>query len=139
MAKACGEFKLIDPNSPLFTAPDNMLDAIRTYLDDAELCDEAVINSVYHSLARTYADVVKDIERISGKTVNVINIVGGGSKDGYLNELTAEYTGKRVLAGPVEATATGNLISQLMYSGEVASLEEARELVKKSFDTSEVK
>ena len=82
---------------------------------------------------------MKDIERISGKTVNVINIVGGGSKDGYLNELTAEYTGKRVLAGPVEATATGNLISQLMYSGEVASLEEARELVKKSFDTSEVK
>jgi rhamnulokinase len=139
MAKACGEFKIIDPNSPLFTAPDNMLDAIRTYLGDAELCDEAAINSVYHSLARTYADVVKDIERISGKTVNVINIVGGGSKDSYLNELTAEYTGKRVLAGPVEATATGNLISQLLYSGEVASLEAARELVKESFDTSEVK
>lgn len=139
MAKNCDEFKIIDPNSPLFTAPGNMLDAVRTYLSDGELCDEAVINSVYHSLAKSYARTVSEIEEISGKKIEVINIVGGGSKDSYLNELTAEYTGKRVLAGPVEATAVGNLISQLIYSGEVSSLEEARELVKISFDTMEVK
>ena len=76
---------------------------------------------------------------ISGKTVDTINIVGGGSKDAYLNKLTAEYTGKKVLAGPVEATATGNIISQMIYSKELASLEEARELVKDSFDITEVR
>lgn len=139
MAKDCGKFEIIDPNSPLFTAPENMTEAIRTYLGNSSLPLAEVINSVYHSLAKTYARTVAEIERISGKTVDKINIVGGGSKDSYLNELTAEYTGKRVLAGPVEATATGNIISQLMYADKSLTLEKARELVKISFDTMEVK
>ena len=139
MARDSGSFELIDTNDYSFLAPDNMIDAIRAYLKNDNMPVDAVINSVYHSLAKAYSDVVAEIERISGKTVDTINIVGGGSKDAYLNELTARYTGKRVLAGPVEATATGNIISQLMYSGEVNSLEEARALVKLSFDTTEVK
>ena len=81
---------------------------------------------------------MEEIEKISGKTVEVINIVGGGSKDGYLNKLTAEYTGKRVLAGPVEATATGNIIAQMMYDNKELTLEKARELVKRSFEIQEV-
>ena len=138
MAMECGRYEYIDTNAQEFVAPENMINAIRSYVGDSELPVDVVINSVYHSLAKAYADVVHEIESISGKTVDKINIVGGGSKDKYLNQLTAKYTGKRVLAGPVEATATGNIISQLMYSKEVASLEEARELVKKSFDTYEV-
>ncbi|MBR0412635.1 MAG: rhamnulokinase, partial [Eubacterium sp.] len=128
----------IDTNDNAFLAPDNMITAIRDYLGKSELPVDVVINSVYHSLAKAYSYAVKEIENISGKTVDTINIVGGGSKDKYLNKLTAQYTGKRVIAGPVEATATGNLISQLIYSKEVASLEEARELVKQSFNTYEI-
>ncbi|MBO4338439.1 MAG: rhamnulokinase [Clostridia bacterium] len=138
MAQSCGRFEIIDTNDTAFLAPESMIKAIRSYLGDESLPIDIIINSVYHSLAKAYADVVKDIERISNKTINTVNIVGGGSKDEYLNRLTAEYTGKKVLAGPVEATATGNIISQLLYSKEVASLEKARQLVKVSFDIKEV-
>ena len=138
LAELSGEYRYIDTNAQEFVAPDNMLGAIRDYLGEAELPVGVVINSVYHSLAKAYARVVHEIEKISGKTINVINIVGGGCRDKYLNSLTAQYTGKRVLAGPVEATATGNIISQLIYSKEVSSLDEARELVKSSFGTQEV-
>ena len=139
LAERCGRHEAIDPNSPLFNAPENMLDAIRTYLNNSELKTDVIINSIYHSLASSYAKAVKEIEHISGKTVDVINIVGGGSKDGYLNSLTAKYTGKRVLAGPVEATATGNIISQMMFADKGLTLEKARELVKGSFDIQEVR
>ena len=139
LAMKSGSFEIIDTNAVEFLAPDNMIKAIRTYLKNGALPVDVILNSVYHSLAKAYADVVEEIERISGKTVDTINIVGGGSKDAYLNKLTAEYTGKKVLAGPVEATATGNIISQMIYSKELASLEEARELVKDSFDITEVR
>lgn len=131
-------FEIIDTNDNAFLAPDSMIEAIRTYLNNDSLPIDVLINTVYHSLAKAYSDVVREIEKISGKTVDTINIVGGGSKDKYLNSLTAQYTKKRVLAGPVEATATGNLISQMLYSKEVATLAGARELVKKSFDITEV-
>jgi rhamnulokinase len=138
LAESSGSFEFIDTNSPLFVAPDNMIEAIRSYLKDDSLPVGVVINSVYHSLAKAYADVVREIENISGKSVDTVSIVGGGSKDKYLNKLTAQYTQKRVLAGPVEATATGNIISQMMYCDKTLTLEKARELVKKSFDIREV-
>lgn len=133
LAKESGEFEYIDVNAQSFVAPKNMIDAIKDYLKKPDMELGAVINSVYHSLARSYAAAVKEIEDVTGKTVTSIHIVGGGSKDGYLNELTEKYTGKHVSAGPVEATSTGNLVYQLMYSGEVANLEEARKIVSKSF------
>lgn len=128
----------IDPNAPEFIAPENMIDAVKKYLNNDALSPDSVINSVYHSLAQSYADAVLEIEKISGKTIELINIVGGGSKDRYLNSLTRKYTGKKVLAGPVEATATGNIICQLMYDDENLTLEKARELVKNSLDIKEV-
>ncbi|MGN0534568.1 MAG: rhamnulokinase family protein [Eubacterium sp.] len=129
----------INPNAHEFVAPDNMINAVRRHLNNESLSVDGVINSVYHSLAQSYADAVNEIEAISGKTIDTINIVGGGSKDSYLNKLTKEYTGKCVLAGPVEATATGNIICQLMYADDNLTLEKARELVKNSFDIMEVK
>lgn len=128
----------IDPNAPEFIAPENMIDAVKKYLNNDALSPDSVINSVYHSLAQSYSDAVLEIEKISGKTIELINIVGGGSKDRYLNSLTRKYTGKKVLAGPVEATATGNIICQLMYDDENLTLEKARELVKNSLDIKEV-
>lgn len=138
MAQNSGGFESIDTNVVDFLAPDNMIAAIRHYLNNESLPVDRVINTVYHSLANAYLHAVKEIEAISGKTIDTINIVGGGSKDQYLNQLTAQYTGKKVLAGPVEATAIGNLIAQLLYAGEVASLAEARALVKESFAIQEV-
>jgi len=138
LAMKADGYEYIDTNDNAFLAPESMIKAIRTYLGNEKLPMDVLINSVYHSLAKAYADVVSEIESVCGKKIDTINIVGGGSKDAYLNRLTAQYTKKRVLAGPVEATATGNIISQMMYSKEVASLEEARELVKKSFDTVEI-
>ncbi|MBP3600278.1 MAG: rhamnulokinase [Clostridia bacterium] len=133
------DFKeLINPNSPEFTAPENMIEAIRKYLGKPDLSIGDVLNSVYNSLANSYNEAVKTIERVSGKQIDLINIIGGGSKDSYLNKLTKEYTGKKVLAGPTEATAIGNLIAQFMYLDNDFTLEKARETVKKSFSIVEV-
>lgn len=128
----------INPNAPEFVAPENMIDAIRTHLGEPELPLGDLLSSVYHSLALSYKEAVEIIENLTGKTVDVINIIGGGSKDQYLNRLTKQYTGKRVLAGPTEATATGNLIAQLMFDNPALTLEKAREMVKKSFELTEV-
>jgi len=138
MAKQ-SEFKeLINPNAKEFLAPDNMIEAIRTHLKKSDLSIADVLNSVYHSLAFSYSEAVKIIEDVSGKQIDLINIIGGGSKDKYLNELTKEYTGKKVIAGPTEATAIGNLIAQFMYSDKTLTLDKARDMVKKSFNIEEV-
>lgn len=133
------DFKeLIDPNAKDFVAPENMIEAIRNYLGKPDLSIKDVLSSVYHSLANSYNEAVKTIERVSEKQIDLINIIGGGSKDGYLNRLTKQYTGKRVLAGPTEATATGNLIAQFMFADKDLKLEDLREIVKKSFEITEV-
>lgn len=123
----------INPNAEEFLAPENMVEAIRNYLNKPELPIGDVLNSVYHSLAKTYNEAVTVVEEISNKQVDVINIVGGGCKDSYLNSLTEKYTGKKVIAGPVEATAAGNLMVQLMYLDKELDLVSARELIKNSF------
>ena len=114
-----------------------MIEAIRTHLGKPDLPVGDVLSSVYHSLAYSYKQAVETIERVSGKVIDLINIIGGGSKDAYLNALTKQYTGKKVLVGPVEATATGNILAQLMHADPTLTLEEARNIVKKSFDTYE--
>ncbi|WP_178668848.1 rhamnulokinase family protein [uncultured Eubacterium sp.] len=136
LAMAQEGYAYFDVNDSSIVAPSNMVEAIGKLIGSNDL--GFVINSAYHSLAQSYADAVNEIEAISEKTIDTINIVGGGSKDSYLNRLTKEYTGKRVLAGPVEATATGNIICQLMYADDNLTLEKARELVKNSFDIKEV-
>jgi len=128
----------IDPTSAAFLAPDNMIEAIRADLKKPELSLEDVLSSVYHSLAFSYDRAVKEIERISNKTIESIHIVGGGSRDAYLNRLTAQYTGKHVFTGLQEATATGNIISQVMFSENI-DLTRARKIIQDTFCVSEVK
>ena len=84
---------------------------------------------VYRSLAKCYADAIATLSGITGKTYTSINIVGGGCQDRYLNELTAEATGLEVFAGPVEGTAIGNLIVQMIAGGEFADLASARRAI----------
>ncbi len=128
----------IDVNAQDFVAPENMIEAIKGYLGKPDMPLGEVINSVYHSLAKSYKEAVEEVEKISGVTSNVIHIVGGGCKDAYLNRLTALYTGKKVLAGPVEATATGNLMAQIMADDNSYTVEKLRKLIIDSFDIKEV-
>lgn len=127
----------IDPTDKMFLAPKNMIDAVREYLGSTELEIADVLSSVYHSLAFSYAKAIKEIEEICQKEITSIHIVGGGSKDKYLNQLTAKYTGKKVYVGLTEATALGNILSQIMYSQNI-NLEQAREIIKNTFKISEV-
>lgn len=133
------EFSYIDVNAKEFVAPENMIEAIKSYLKKPDMSLGEVINSVYHSLAKSYNEAILEVERISGIKTQAVHIVGGGCKDGYLNRLTCEYTKKPVLAGPVEATAIGNLISQIYSQNDGYSLETLRETVKKSFNIKEIK
>ena len=129
---------IVDCNDDCFLAPESMILAVQKFCRDTDQpVPETVgeISSViYNSLAKCYGDTVEEIEAITGKKYSTIYVVGGGSNAGYLNELTAKYTGRKVSAGPSEATAIGNIIVQMLHDGVFASLPEARTCVKESFD-----
>ena len=133
MAEASTFTEKIDPTSAAFLAPDNMIEAVRGALGKPDLPLGDVLNAVYHSLAASYDKTVRELEVIADKAIDTVAIVGGGCKDDYLNRLTAKYTGKRVSAGPVECTATGNLLAQLMYLDKSLTLAAARDIVKATF------
>lgn len=135
LAKNCGEYKYFDVNDSMLVAPKNMLEAIGKLINNDDL--GLILNSAYHSLAKSYSEAVTEIETVTGKRFNSIHIVGGGCQDVYLNALTRDYTGKSVTAGPIEATATGNIISQIISDKKI-SLATARKIVKKSFDIKEI-
>lgn len=135
LAKNCGEYKYFDVNDNTLVAPKNMIDAIGKLIGSDDL--GLILNSAYHSLAKSYSEAVAEIEAVTGKRFNAIHIVGGGCQDKYLNTLTHDYTGKSVTAGPIEATATGNIVSQIMRDKKI-SLAKARDLIKNSFDIKEI-
>ncbi len=143
MAKESDFNEIINVNDGSFLAPTSMIDAISDYCRNNGLSIPNSIGDtvrcIYHSLAKCYADTVCGIEKKLGICFDSINIVGGGSKDGYLNELTAQYTKKPVIAGPTEATAIGNLLVQMIASGDIESLSQGRDMIKNSFDILEVK
>jgi len=91
------------------------------------------VQCVYSSLSKSYAAAIQNLAGITGKTFTSINIVGGGSKDVYLNALTARETGLPVYAGPTEGTALGNIIAQMLIAGEYKDLPAARAAIKNSF------
>jgi len=131
----------IDPDDNLFYHPGNMPERIREYCKSTgQKVPEskgAIVRCVMESLALKYRMIVEGLEKIAGHSIPVIHIVGGGSRNIMLCQFTANATSKPVISGPVEATATGNLLCQLMALGEVADIREARMLVKKSFPTRE--
>lgn len=129
---------IVDCNDDCFLAPKSMIKAVQDFCSSTgQQVPETVgeISSViYNSLAKCYGDTVQEIEEITGKKYSTIYVVGGGSNAGYLNELTAKYTGKKVSAGPSEATAIGNVIVQMLHDGVFKDLPEARTCVRESFD-----
>ena len=130
---------LVDPDHQSFLHPENMPDAIAHFCRETDQPvpedPPAVTRTVLESLALKYRLVLDELELLTGRTYEKIQIVGGGSKNNLLNQLTADATGRLVVAGPVEATALGNICMQMLATGAVSSLEEARELISRSFPT----
>jgi rhamnulokinase len=124
---------LIYPDHPRFFNPESMIGEVQGALVEGgqEAIEEParLAKVILDSLAFRYASVVGTIEELTGETVPGIHIVGGGCRNDYLNQATADASGRPVLAGPAEATATGNLLLQAISSGRLGSLAEARRVV----------
>lgn len=139
-SRASGETitSIVDCNADCFFAPKSMIQAVKDFCSDTNQQVPQSVGEiaavVYNSLAKCYGDTVQEIEKITGTTYDTIYVVGGGANAGYLNELTAKYTGKNVSAGPTEATAIGNISAQMLHDGVFGTLPEARTCIGKSFD-----
>ena len=130
----------IDPDAPELSAHGNLPDKIRAYCKSTnQPVPETVgqvVRCIYESLALKYRLALEQISQCTGKKFDVLHLMGGGTKDGFLCELSAQSLGIPVIAGPVEATALGNIILQLIALGEIESIEEGRKIIR---DTEKVK
>ena len=138
LATAAPAFQhLINPDDQRFLRPEDMLLAVDSYCTDTDQAKPtsvgAYVRAILESLALKYRLVVSEIEFLTGRRIEQIRIIGGGSQNDLLNQFTADATGKRVLAGPVEATALGNVAMQMLATGSVTSLAEARRLIDASY------
>ncbi|HHX62184.1 MAG TPA: rhamnulokinase [Epulopiscium sp.] len=134
---------IVDCNDPRFIAPPSMTEEVKKVCKETnQQVPESVgeiAAVIYESLGVCYDKTVKEIEMMTAKEFDAIHIVGGGANAQYLNELTARITGKIVLAGPTEATATGNLVAQMIPAGMFKDLHEARQCIKNSFNINQYK
>ena len=132
---------LVDPDHPAFLAPGDMASRIRSYCEETGQGPPegpaAVARCVFESLALKYRHAIEQAESLAGRAIGTINILGGGSQNSLLCQLTSDATRRPVLAGPVEATALGNLMVQAYARGHLTSLEEIREAVRRSVEVQE--
>ena len=132
MARASDFGAVVDVNDQRFMNPASMIGEVLDAAGEAGSVPKTVgelMECVYRSLAKCYADAIATLSGITGKKYTSINIVGGGCQDRYLNDLTSEATGLEVFAGPVEGTAIGNLVVQMIAGGEFADLASARRAI----------
>jgi len=130
---------LVDPDEESFLRSSDMLTAIdqfctRTH-QSVPQSPGAYVRAVFESLAFKYRLVLRNLEQVMGRPIEQIRIIGGGSKNRLLNQLTADATGRKILAGPAEATALGNIAMQILATGGAASLQEVRAIIDRSFPT----
>jgi len=134
---------IVNCNDDRFLAPKNMTKEVQ------EACKESnqkvpvgiaqVAAVIYNSLAKCYARTIEEIESITGSSYDRIHIVGGGANAEYLNQLTARQTGRCVYAGPIEATAIGNLSAQIITDSVLKDLQDARVCIFNSFEIKKYK
>lgn len=142
-AEEAEEFSsVIDVDRPCFLAPDSMIEAIkaeceRTGQPVPQTVGE-VMQCIYSSLSDCYRRAIQSLRTLTGKQYTSVNIVGGGCQDDYLNRRTSQATGLPVYAGPVEGTAIGNLMVQMIAAGEIADLQAGRNMVSRSFGVKEI-
>jgi rhamnulokinase len=125
---------VVNPDHPDFVAPGDLPARVRAYCartgQPAPAEDPALVRCVLDSLALGYRRTVDDLEAVTGRPVTAVHIVGGGSRNQLLNQTVADVTGLPVTAGPVEATALGNTLVQLIALGDIEDLAQAREVVR---------
>jgi rhamnulokinase len=135
-AKAPALRSLINPDDPRFFNPPDMPKAIQDFCRETKQplpkTDAELVRCAYESLALKYREMLDGLEELTSNRIEVIHIVGGGSQSKILNQFTANACERPVIAGPVEATAMGNLLVQVRASGELGSLAEMRDVVRRS-------
>ena len=136
----CEPFRsLINPDDALFANPANMEEAIREYCESTgQPVPETrgqFTRCIFESLALRYRQVLEDLQALTPNSIDTLHIIGGGSRNALLNQFTADATHLKVVAGPSEATAIGNVMVQAMAAGVVANIEEMRKLIYKSVPT----
>lgn len=139
LAKQAPAFKAaIDVDAEIFLHPGDMPAKIRQYCaETGQYVPETqgeIARIALESLALKYRLVLEQLEKLTGKTLDSIHIIGGGTKNTLLNQLTANATGRSVITGPIEATAIGNVIMQAIGLGHLDSLDDARALIRTSFE-----
>ena len=127
----------INVNDQRFLAPENMTAEINAAVGK-QLTVGEMAYVIYNNLARYYDVALKALEEVTGEKYDTLNIIGGGSNNRFLNELTMKYTGKQIIAGPAEGTAIGNLMMQMIGAGDIADVKAGREIITRSFDIYEV-
>ncbi len=137
LAAAAPPFRaVVDPDHPDFLSPEDMPAAIAAYCSrtgqGAPGDKGALVRSILESLALKYRVVLDRIEAVTGRRIEVVHVIGGGSRNRLLNQFTADATGRRVVAGPVEATAAGNILVQALAAGRLESPARIREVVRAS-------
>jgi rhamnulokinase len=129
---------LVDPDDPGFLNPPDMPEAIASYLRRTGQAlpgsRAALVRSLLESLALKYRYVIDQLRHVVGRRVDKIHVIGGGSRNSLLCQLTADATGLAVIAGPAEATAIGNILVQALALGRISSLAEMRSIVRDSFE-----
>ncbi|MBE6956591.1 MAG: rhamnulokinase [Ruminococcaceae bacterium] len=127
---------VIDMDAPEFYAGGDMVQAIKDFCKRTDQpvpeTDGQVARCVYESLALKYRLALEGLERMTGKSIDSMNIVGGGSRNKLLNQMAADATGRPVTTGPVEGAAMGNLLAQAKALGDIADMDALREVVRKS-------
>lgn len=142
MAQSAEPFAcFINPDDATFANPKSMLSAITAYCErtgqSAPQSDAQIVRAIFESLALRYRQVLGMLESMAPFAIDVLHIIGGGSKNDLLNQYTANATGKRVVAGPSEATAIGNIMMQAIGAGVVPSLQQARKIIRASVETAQ--
>ena len=130
--------RFINPDDAMFANPKSMLRAIDDFCERTNQTkpqsDAEIVRLIFESLALRYREVLNMLENMAPFAIDVLHIIGGGAKNRLLNQYTANATGKRVVAGPAEATAIGNIMLQAMGAGAVDSLAEARTIIRASVE-----
>lgn len=132
---------LINPNAPRFLKPDEMPEKIAAFCRETNQPEPTTVGQftrcIYESLALLYRRTLDEIENVTGRRIARLHVVGGGSQSALLNQFAANATGRSVLAGPVEATALGNVLIQAIALGHLEALAEVRQTVGASFTIDE--
>lgn len=134
MARKSEKFRsFIDPDAPELSAHGNLPDKIKAYCQSTnQPIPETIgqlVRCIYESLVLKYRLALEQISECTGKSFEVLHLMGGGTKDGFLCELASQSLGIPVIAGPIEATALGNIMLQLITLGEIESIEKGREII----------